>query len=260
MILSLEITDITRNKMREEQIVTGIVLYATLVGEYDKRLVVLTKERGKITVFANGARRPNSTLRAASQSFVMGKFTVVSGREAYNLVKVEIDEYFQELAYDMEKMCYASYFTEFMSYYTREGDSCVANLNLLYFTLKALVEDKMSNQLIKDVYEIRLMDIEGQGIHSYGCVKCGSKEALNHFHAPSGGLICEKCALSGKITHKVSETLVYTLQYILSTPVNKLYGFNLTNEVMGELDFVAEKFRKAYVDREFKSLEILGTL
>lgn len=260
MILSLGTTDITRNKMREEQIVTGIVLYVTLLGEYDKRLVVLTKERGKITVFANGARRPNSTLRAASQSFVMGKFTVVPGRDAYNLVKVEVDEYFQEIAYDMEKMCYASYFTEFMSYYTREGDSCVPNLNLLYFTLKALVEDKMSNQLIKDVYEIRLMDIEGQGIHSYGCVKCGEKEDINYFHAPSGGLICGKCALKGKVTHKVSETLVYTLQYILSTPVNKLYGFNLADEAMEELDFIAEKFRKTHVDREFKSLEILGTL
>ena len=246
--------------MMEDIIVTGIVLYTVPLGEYDKRLVILTKERGKITVFANNARRANSNFRAASQSYVMGRFTIAPSGDAYRLISVNVTEYFAELPYDMEKMCYASYFTEFMSYYTREGDSCVANLNLLYFTLKALVEDKMSNQLIKDVYEIRLMDIEGQGIHSYGCVKCGSKEALNHFHVPSGGLICEKCALSGKITHKVSETLVYTLQYILSTPVNKLYGFNLTNEVMEELDFVAEKFRKAYVDREFKSLEILGTL
>ncbi len=260
MTLSLKTTVITRIKMREEQIVTGIVLYATLVGEYDKRLVILTKERGKITAFANGARRPNSSLRAASQSFVMGKFTVVAGREAYNLVKVDIDEYFQEIAYDMEKMCYASYFTEFMSYYTREGDSCVANLNLLYFTLKALVEDKMPNELIKNVYEIRLMDIEGQGIHSYGCVKCGSKEDINYFHSPSGGLLCNKCAMSGKVTQRVSETLIYTLQYILSTPVNKLYGFNLADEAMKELNFIAEKFRKTYVEKEFKSLEILNSL
>ena len=61
--------------MREEIQVTGIILYATLVKEYDKRLVILTKERGKITVFANGARKAVSQLRAASQSFVMGTFT-----------------------------------------------------------------------------------------------------------------------------------------------------------------------------------------
>ena len=62
--------------MREEIQVTGIILYATLVKEYDKRLVILTKEREKITVFANGARKAVSQLRAASQSFVMGTFTV----------------------------------------------------------------------------------------------------------------------------------------------------------------------------------------
>lgn len=245
--------------MREEQIVTGIVLYATLVGEYDKRLVVLTKERGRITVFANGARRPNSMLRAASQSFVMGKFTVIPGRDAYNLIKVDVDEYFTDISYDMEKMCYASYFCEMMSYYTREGDFCINNLNLLYFTLKALVNGAVLNQLIRCIYEIRLMDIEGQGIHAYSCVKCGSKD-IEYFDAASGGMLCPKCALKQKLTRKVSSTLIYTLQYILSTPVNKLYGFTLSDDVLQELMWISDRFRKEYIDKNFKSLEILYTL
>ena len=117
--------------MREEIQVTGIILYATLVKEYDKRLVILTKERGKITVFANGARKAVSQLRAASQSFVMGTFTVFPGRDSYTLVKAEVREYFSGLPLDMEKLCYASYVCEFMSYYTREGCYCVNELNLL---------------------------------------------------------------------------------------------------------------------------------
>lgn len=246
--------------MREEIIVNGIVLYATLVGEYDKRLVILTKERGKITVFANGARRQNSVLRAASQSFVMGKFTVIPGREAYNLSKVEVDEYFSDIAYDMEKMCYASYFTELMSYYTREGDFCTNNLNLLYFTLKALLEDKLSNRLIQSIYEIKLMDIEGQAIHAYSCVKCDSKDNLYYFDAASGGLVCEKCAIKNKLNKKVSTTLVYTLQYILSVPYNKLYGFKLEDYAEEELSWVSNRFRCQYIDKNFKSLEILSTL
>lgn len=245
--------------MKEELVLNGIVLYATLVGEYDKRLVVLTRERGKITIFANGARRPSSQLRAASQSFVMGSFTVTAGRESYNLHKVEVNEYFEALPKDMEKMCYASYFCELMSYYTREGDSCVNNLNLLYVTLKALVKGHMPNTLIKAVYENRLMDIEGQGIHCYSCVKCSAKEPT-HFNSRQGGLLCADCAKKLNLTYKISSTLVYTLQFIQSAPLGELFSFSLSEEALKELISITDSFLNEYIDKKFKSLEILSSL
>ena len=119
--------------MIEDIIVTGIVLYTVQLGEYDKRLVVLTKERGKITVFANGARRANSNLRAASQSYVMGKFTIAPSGDAYRLISVNVSEYFAELPYDMEKVCYASYFCELMSYsggLARNIEQCLNDFNI----------------------------------------------------------------------------------------------------------------------------------
>ena len=89
-------------------VVTGMVLSQTAIGENDRRVVILSKERGKIAAFARGARRPNSALVGATNPFSFGTFTVYEGRTSYTLVSASISNYFEELRTDIEGAYYLS--------------------------------------------------------------------------------------------------------------------------------------------------------
>ena len=56
------------------------------------------------------------------------------------------------------------------------------------------------------------------------------------------------------------DSTIFTMQYIVSTPIAKLYTFTVSDEVLKEFSRVQERFRKMYVDKKFMSLEILESL
>lgn len=65
--------------MQESLYVTGIVLKQTPFGEYDRIVSLLTREKGKITAFARGARKPGNRLAAATNPFAFGTFRLYEG-------------------------------------------------------------------------------------------------------------------------------------------------------------------------------------
>ena len=130
--------------MQDELTVRGIVLSVSLLGEYDKRMVVLTESMGKITIFANGARRKNSRFAAATQSFTLGRFHVRPSRQSYTLLEAQIERSFLDLTPDMEKYASASYCCELMDYFTREGVGGKDELNLLFVAFHTLLEARLS--------------------------------------------------------------------------------------------------------------------
>ena len=175
-------------------ILTGIVLSTMPVGEYDRRVVILTKEQGKISAFARGARRPNSPLVGALNPFSFGTFTMYEGRTSYTIQSASISNYFAELRGDIIGAYYGFYFLEFTDYYTKEFNDEREMLKLLYQTLRALTNPHIPNMLIRYIFELKALTINGQAPQVFQCMTCGNKERHAVFSAVKGGLVYERRA------------------------------------------------------------------
>jgi len=242
----------------EQITLSGIVLSAMPIGEYDKRLVILTKERGKITAFARGARRQHSPYLAGSQPMTFGEFTVYQGRNAYTVSGIRVTKYFSEAVKDFEKMSYGMYFLEIADYYGREGLEASDSLNLLYVSMMALTNEAIPDRLIRVIYELKSLVINGEYPDFFNCWHCGKREELNFFDRRNTKMVCNNCCdgNSNMYLHIDNSTL-YAIQYIITSGLSKLYTFSVKEEVLEEMEQIIEPIFSKTVDREFKSLEWL---
>ncbi len=241
-------------------VLTGMVLSATPIGEYDRRIVILTKEQGKISAFAKGSRRPNSHLVGVVNPFTFGKFTIYEGRNSYTIQSVEVANYFSELRNDVVGAYYGFYFLEFANYYTRENIDERNMLKLLYQSMRALTNPHIPNQLVRCIFELKTYYIMGEGPEVFQCVICGDQERAKVFSVNKGGLVCDECNHGIIDGVRLEQSTLYSMQYIKSTEIEKLYTFNVTDKVRNQLMKILERYRQIYVDHRFKSLEILETL
>lgn len=145
--------------------VKGIVLSVAPQSEYNKRVMLITDRLGKICVFARGAAKQGSRLIGKLRPMTMAVFRLSKGRSAYNLHGIDLIDPFSELLGDLEDTLYGMYMMEAAEYYAQEGmeeGEARSMLNLLYVALSALRKKELERELIRAVYELRLLVIEGE--------------------------------------------------------------------------------------------------
>jgi DNA repair protein RecO (recombination protein O) len=210
--------------------VTGMVLKTEPAGEYDRRVEILTVSQGKISAFAKGARRQTNHLMAATDLFVFGDFKLYPGRSSYTMTDASVKNFFSELRNDYTAAMYGMYFLEAVSYVTRENSDSREVLKLLYQALRALTHEAYEPELVRAVFELKLVMCEGEF----------NRDAYKEGY---------------------DKTTLYALDFLLATAAEKVFSFRLKDIAFKELKGIAHKeIKKMNGGHEFNSLAMIDEM
>lgn len=241
----------------------GVVLKVRDVDEADRVLTILTRDRGVITAFANGAKRLKSKLMAATQTFTYSGFQLYKGKDHYTVDSAETLNVFYGIRNNIDSLSLAGYLCELTQCLAPEEDEAEGYLRLLLNSMHFLNTGTRSIQLIKPLYELRILALSGYMPNLVCCENCSCYEAVEMFFLfRSAKLLCGDCIKSAgtEPSMQVSPAVLTAMRYIIYSEFNKLFSFTLANDSLVQLGRVCEAYLLCQVGHGFKSLDFLKTL
>ncbi len=245
--------------MADQSKVTGITLSVYPIGENDRRLTILTKERGKMQIFARGCRRPTHPLFGVTQPLIYCEYVIVEGRNYSYLQSADCRDYFSELKTDLSDIYYSTYFAEMASYFTMEGVEAGGILNLLYVTYSAMRKKLVPSEQIRRLFEFRILQYFGIGLQVFQCLECGKQANLTVMSLENGGVFCADHGRNVQ-GRPLEGNVLRALQYVASVPLNRLYSFCMDEELFAEFQWIVKHFLRIQVHHRFPSADMLDLL
>ena len=233
----------------------GLILKEQNIGEKDKLVTVLTRHNGLVRAFVRGAKSVKNRKNSSTGMFCFSKLSLYKTKDTYIIDEAEPIELFFELRNDLEKLSLAQYFAELVITLVQEDEPAEEYLRLILNSLHFLAKDKMPNEQVKAITELRLMCIAGFMPNLVACDRCGEYETdTMYFDVEDGLLYCENCVPTDMI-FQLDIGLVKALRHIAFSDFEKIYSFKMEEYALPDLSYVTEKYLLSKLQRNFKTLE-----
>lgn len=242
----------------------AIVLRERAVDDFDSVLTLLTRERGVISAYARGVRKPRGTMRVSSELLSYSCFVLFSNKEKYAVDKADLNNIFMGVRGDIVKLSLASYLCQLTMEIAPHEDAAEEYLRLLLNSLYLLDKEKRTCEFIKPLYELRLLTMAGYMPDLVSCRGCGCYEAEQIFFLPrTSEIVCGACAGDIPAGHPhilLSKGILAAMRHIIYSDTDKLFQFSLPREPLMRLNEVAQLYVIEQLDKRFDTLDFYLTM
>lgn len=242
----------------------AIVLRTRTHGESDKIVTFMTRDWGKVTGIAKGAKRSHRRFVNALEPFahVHVRFRPSQANELAFIFGCDLIQSFQAPSRDLQRFALASYTAELVDAMVIGGESGQEIYSLLFESLSVLEEDSLWTPLFLPAFEFLLLSHVGYAPNCTACHYCGvsllERGGAATFSVSAGGLLCSHCRERGGATLVLSaETVQFLcrpqfggLKALLATPVSP--------RACAETRALAARLLNQHLPRPLKSLAFLS--
>lgn len=179
----------------------AIVLRTHKLGEADRIITLLTRERGKVRAVAKGVRRTKSKFGARLEPFSRVDLLVFEGKSLDIITQAEsLNAYGQDLALDYSLWTAGQTMLETADRLTPEDSiSAESQYLLLVGALRTLVSGEHAANLVLDAFLLRALSMAGYSPNLNACVVCGIAGTQPFFHVATGGALCVEHRVPGSV-------------------------------------------------------------
>jgi len=248
---------------------SAIVLRRRDLGETDRIVTLLTRERGKLDAVAKGARRHGSKSAGASEPFTEARIQFAEGRSLGIVTQWSVVNSFGEIRSDLGLLARASYMCELTDRLVDDHEPCGDVFDLITGGLALMRLGLCAPDTVVHAFEMRLLMQRGYAPSLDSCVRCsaGVSPATDdskgrYAISPAlGGVTCASCCRrdAGATTGAgVSPAAVEALQTLASAELSVLGEMVWSRAVAGEVAAALRAFIRYHCDREIKSAGFLA--
>lgn len=178
----------------------AIVIRVVEFSETSCIVTMLTRDFGKVTAIAKGARRPKSPFDAAIDVLAICRIVFIPKTNAMGLLtEAKLEHRFRAGEWDLNRLYIGYYIIELLRILTDDEDPQPELYQLAYEMIRDLDSEdltvsELKTQLIQ--FELGVLDILGHLPMLTRCVECGrEKTQLTkvNFGLNAGGVLCHDC-------------------------------------------------------------------
>lgn len=224
------------------------------MGEADRLAVLFSREYGKISAAAYGARRTRSRLSGTVQSFALVDISLLPGRSLESIGQCEVKRSFRELREDMILMTYAAFLTELVSELWPERSPEPSAFDVLQGALSLLSE--RNPRLVSLAGAWQLLALAGFHPEYERCVSCGQVLALPaFFDACAGGGVCPVCEHEGM--QPLDDAVCGFVEHLLNVNWQHPQHFKVTGASLLQAEKMLIEFIAHRIERPLKSVRFI---